>query len=462
MNQPRDHWGSRLGFIVAAAGGAIGLGNLWKFPYITFENEGGAFVIVYLFCILLVGLPIMIGELLIGRKTQRNAAGAYANAVGPHWVHAGRLGILTGFVILGYYTVIAGWSLYYVVKCIGWSASGYAPGTSSPDAFGAFVANGPMQVSLSILFMATTMTVILKGVGKGIEKLTRTLMPILIGILILMLFSALRMSGAGDALRFIFVPDLANFKASSALEALGHAFFTLSLGMGAMITYGSYMRRKDSVVSSALAVVILDTCIALLATIVMFCIIFSVPGLKDSIGRSTVGMLFITLPEQIYTALPAGRLLGPLFYSLVALAALTSTISMLEVIVSWLIDERGMSRAKATLSGGLGALVVSILCALSLGAMTGLSTFEIFSGKGGMLSTLDHLASNWLLPIGGFLLTIAVGWGMSKEDTYQELVDEHTPSWFNFAMWRFFVMVVAPICVGTIIGFVIFAGRDFS
>jgi NSS family neurotransmitter:Na+ symporter len=276
------------------------------------------------------------------------------------------------------------------------------------------------------------------------------------------LISALRMPGAGDALRFIFVPDLATFKASSALEALGHAFFTLSLGMGAMITYGSYLRRKDSVVSSALAVVILDTCIALLATIIMFCIIFSVPGLRDSIGRSTVGMLFITLPEQIYTALPAGRLLGPLFYILVAFAALTSTISMLEVIVSWMIDERGMSRTKATLVGGGGTVVVSILSALSLGAMGGLSSFEIFPGKGGVLSTLDHLASNWLLPIGGFVLTIAVGWFMSRQDTYRELVDEHTPNWFQYGMWRFFVMVVAPIAVGTIIGFVVFAGRDFS
>jgi len=462
MSQARGHWGSRLGFIIAAAGGAIGLGNLWKFPYITFENEGGAFVLVYLVCILVVGLPIMIGELLIGRKTQLNAAGAYAKAVGPHWVHAGRLGVLTGFIILGYYTVIAGWSLYYIVLCTGWSLSGYEPGASSPAAFGEFVGNGPMQLLLSFLFMAATMTVILKGVGKGIEKLTSTLMPILIAILVLMLFSALRMSGAGDALHYIFVPDMARFHASSALEALGHAFFTLSLGMGAMITYGSYMRRQDSVVSSALAVVVLDTFIALLATIIMFCVIFSVPGLKESIGRSTVGMLFITLPEQIYTALPAGRLLGPLFYLLVALAALTSTISMLEVIVSWLIDERGMSRAKATISGGLGALFVSVLCALSLGAIGGLSTFHVFPGKNGVLDTLDHLASNWLLPIGGFLLTIAVGWFMSKQSTYEELVDEHTPSWFNFGMWRFFVMVVAPIAVGTIIGFVIFAGRDFS
>ena len=462
MNQPRGHWNSRMGFIVAAAGSAIGLGNLWKFPYITFENNGGAFVLVYLACILMVGLPIMIGELLLGRKSQLNAAGAYASAIGSKWVHAGRLGVLTGFVLLGYYTVIAGWSLYYVVRCVNWTASGYTPGMSSPDAFGAFVSNGSLQVTLSMLFMGATVAVIMKGVGQGIERLTRTLMPILVGILLLMLVSALGMTGAGDALRFIFVPNFAELEAGSVLEALGHAFFTLSLGMGAMITYGSYLRRQDSVVYSALAVVILDTLIALLATVIMFCVIFSVPGLKDSIGKSTVGMLFITLPEQFYTVMPLGRLLAPLFYVLVSFAALTSTISMLEVVVSWLIDERGMTRRNATIAGGAGTVVISLLCALSLGAVDGLSSFEIFPGKAGVLGTLDHLVSNWLLPIGGFLLTLGVGWFMSRESTYNELVDEHTPHWFNYGMWHFFMRVVAPIAVGSIIGFVIFAGRDFS
>ncbi len=462
MNQPRGQWSSRLGFIIAAAGSAIGLGNLWKFPYITFENHGGAFVLVYLVCVLMVGLPIMIGELLLGRKSQLNAAGAFAHTIGPKWVHAGRLGVLTGLIILGYYTVIAGWSLYYVAKCLTWSFAGYTPGLSSPEAFGAFVSNGPLQFTLSMLFMGATVAVIMKGVGHGIEKLTRTLMPILIGILLLMLFNALRMTGAGEALRFIFIPNFAELEASSILEALGHAFFTLSLGMGAMITYGSYLRREDSVVYSALAVVALDTIIALLATVIMFCVIFSVPGLKESIGKSTVGMLFITLPEQFYTALPMGRVLAPLFYILVGFAALTSTISMLEVIVSWLIDERGMTRRNATLAGGASAVTISIFCAMSLGAVGGLSSFEIFPGKAGVLDTLDHLASNWLLPIGGFLLTIAVGWFMSREDTYGELIDQYTPNWFHYGMWRFFMRVVAPIAVGSIIGFVIFAGTDFS
>lgn len=456
----RGHWGSSVGFVLAAAGSAIGLGNLWKFPYITWHNHGGAFVLVYLICIAGVGLPIMMAEILIGRRTQLSPVGAMRRAAGPRWALVGRLGVLSGFVILSYYSVIAGWSTFYFVKCIGWSLGEYTAGGAG-DALGPLLASPVQQIGFAAIFLFLTAAIIYAGVGKGIERITRALLPALFVILLLLLVVALRMSGSGEALRFIFRPNFSELPMAGVLEALGHSFFTLSLGMGAMITYGSYMTRNESVVKASAAVVILDTLIAILATIIMFSVIFSVPGLRDTIGNSTVGMLFVTLPELFYTAVPAGGLLAPLFYILVGFAALTSTISLLEVVTSYCIDDFGWSRPKATVTCTGIIFVVSILCGLSLGAVPALSSFAIFPGKEGVLANLDHLASNWLLPVGGFFITLAAGWAMTREDTKGELVDADTPSWFSYDVWRFFIRYISPLAVGAIIVAVIL-GRDFS
>lgn len=469
MQQDRGQWTSRIGFILAAAGSAIGLGNLWKFPYITWDNEGGAFVLVYLACIAAVGLPIMTAEVLIGRRTQKNPVGALKEVFGESWGRAGRwfgtavggLGVTTGFVILGYYTVIAGWTLRYFTVCMGWTVGGFDPARSSADAFGYFVGRGEFQVVLAALFMALTMTVIYRGVSGGIERVARTLMPVLFSILALLLVSALTMDGAAEALRFIFRPSFASLEPRSALEALGHSFFTLSLGMGAMITYGSYLRRDHSVVSSTAVIVVLDTLIAISATVIMFAVIFSVPGMSERIGASTAGMLFITLPHIFYTVVPFGSILAPLFYLLVGFAALTSTISMLEVVVSAFIDQRGMSRAAATTLCGLLTFVVSLLCALSLGAWEPLSSFAWVEGKTGLLDHLDYLASNWMLPVGGFFITFGTGWLMTREQTYGELVEASTPAWFRYPVWRFFIRYVSPVAVAAIIAAVI-SGKDFT
>jgi NSS family neurotransmitter:Na+ symporter len=460
--EQRGQWSSRLGFILAAAGSAVGLGNLWKFPYITFENDGGAFVLVYLACILAVGLPIMMAEILIGRRTQRNAVGAMREGVGPRWAWVGGLGVLTGFILLGYYNVVAGWTTRYFVTCLKWSLGTYVPGSSSPEAFGAFAADGGTQVGLAALFMAFTIGVVGSGVSKGIERAAKLLLPMLLGIMVIMLINALRMPGAGEALRFIFRPSFDELTTHGALEALGHSFFTLSLGMGAMITYGSYMSREDSVVRASGMVVLLDTAIALLATIIMFSVIFSQAGLADSIGRSTAGMLFITLPELFYTMVPLGGWLAPLFYILVGFAALTSTVSLLEVIVAYFIDEHGWSRRRSTLLCGLGCFALSILCALSLGAVTGLSTIEVFSGKSGLFDTLDHLVSNWLLPVGGLLVTLAAGWFMSTSATREELEAGDITPFFRYRMWQFFIRFVSPVAVAIIIIAVLLGRADFT
>lgn len=462
MKETRDHWGSKTGFVIAAAGSAIGLGNLWKFPYITWDNNGGAFVIVYLICILLVGLPIMISEILIGRKTQHDAVGAMKAAVGPAWGLVGAWGVFTGFIILGYYSVVAGWTINYFIKCVGWSINGFPGEANLGSSFESFIGNGTLQIILAGLFSGATMAVIYRGVSKGIERITGILMPTLGLILLLLIISALSMEGAGEALSFIFKPDFSELEPSSILEALGHAFFTLSLGMGAMITYGSYMGRKQSVVTSAGMVVFLDTLIAMVATVIMFSVIFSVPGMSEQVGQSTAGMLFITLPQLFYTAVPMGAVLAPLFFVLVGFAALTSTISLLEVVVAYFVDEKKWSRPKATFVCGGITFMVSMFCALSFGGWGGVSNFEIFAGKAGLFSTLDHLASNWLLPIGGLMITIGTGWFMSRESTYQELIDERTPAWFSYGAWRFMIRYIAPSAVASIICAVVFFGVDFS
>jgi len=369
-SQERGQWSSNLGLILAATGSAIGLGNLWKFPYITWENEGGAFVLFYLICIVMVGLPIMMAELLIGRRSQKGVVGALRDAAGKHWSKVGMWGVLCGFILLSYYTVIAGWSLFYFGKSLSWSFGGYPQGLAASDVFGTQSANGLLQIGLALIFSIATISVVYFGVQKGIERVAKLFLPILFGILILLLVSALGMSGSREALGFIFRPNFGDLDGAGVLEALGHSFFTLSLGMVAMVTYGSYISRKQSVVKAAGAIVALDTLIAIFATVIMFSVIFSVVGLADSVSAGevgTVGMLFISLPELFYSEVPFGVVLGPLFYVLVALAALTSTISLLEVVTSFLIDEKGIDRRKATVGAGATIFVFTIFAALSFG-----------------------------------------------------------------------------------------------
>ena len=474
MSQPRDHWSSNTGLVLAATGSAIGLGNLWKFPFITWENNGGAFVLVYLICIAAVGLPIMMAELLIGRRSQKSAVGALKEAVSAKWPGLGKLGalvggwgVLAGFILLSYYTVIAGWSLFYFIKTIGWTFGGYPAGMSAGELFTGQALNTGLQLLLSLGFSVGTVAIVYFGVSKGIERIARIFLPILFAILLLMLVSALSMSGAGEALAYIFRPNFAELERGAILEALGHSFFTLSLGMGAMITYGSYISRKHSVVKASGAIVALDTLIALIATVIMFAVIFSVAGMRDEVGGSTVGMLFISLPELFYSEVPFGVVLGPLFYVLVALAALTSTISLLEVVSAYLIDQRGIARKKATIGAGALIFVFTGFAVLSIPGRLGapsenfLSTMKIFPDKIGWFANADHFVSNWMLPTGGFFITLAAGWFMTSKVTRGELMDGSEPRWFHYGSWRFFIRWVAPIAVAAIIVFVI-RGTDFS
>ncbi|MCD4749054.1 MAG: sodium-dependent transporter [Thermoanaerobaculales bacterium] len=453
QNAERAQWGSRLGFILAAAGSAVGLGNLWKFPYITFENGGGAFVLVYLGAIVLVGAPIMFAEILLGRRTKQNPVGAFrllgrGRPGGLAWTGVGILGVVAGFVILSYYSVVAGWTLRYIVLAL---SGNLAPLAGDPAAlqafFGTFLSNPWQQTFFHLLFMGATVGVVYLGVGRGIERAAKVLMPILFVILLGLIVYVVWTPGFHRALVFIFRPNFSELTRGGVLEALGHSFFTLSLGMGAMLTYGSYMRKKTSIPRAAITVCILDTVIAVMACVIMFSIIFS---FDFEIAKSST-ILFTTLPV-VFFKLPGGVVISALFYVLVAFAALTSTISLLEVVASYAIDEFGWARRRATLIMGGAIGLFGILNALSLGGVGALSEIN-FIGRpstAGVFGTLDYLASNWFLPVGGFLVALFVGWVLTKDENRQELETGHGRM-ATFGIWRFLIRFAAPLAVGAII-----------
>lgn len=574
----RGQWGSRIGFILAAAGSAVGLGNIWKFPYITGENGGGLFVLVYLVCIALVGLPIMVGELMIGRAARKQPVGAFTALSGPSsgWRVVGWLGIITGFIILSYYIVVAGWAMDYTLKSVAnftdpiaerataeakayraatpldamrvalvddstkrstvektaevrgeaprsaWKAwatyrtaleaaahgttgeaaaevGGEAPrsvwkgwttyraaldaaarvvtakaalledpafkakidqvrplaarldalqdnaraaatehyAAAAPrqirdeaetlarrqhiaeevgKAFGTVVTDGWTGTFWALLFMLITILIVAGGVSSGIEKVSRVLMPLLVGILVVMVAYSAFQPGFGPALSFVFEPNPSRLKASGVLEALGHAFFTLSLGMGAMITYGSYQEKKENLFKQSLVIAGLDTAIALLACMMLFPIIFSY-GQEPAAGP---GLVFKSMPLAFAEIGAGGMLLAILFFSLLVVAALTSAISLLEVVASYFIDQRGWTRAKAAWVIGAVIFLFGVPSAFSFDPDFALSSWEPTFGKS-FFDTMDYLASNWLLPIGGLLVAVYAGWFMPKRFRDAEL-----------------------------------------
>ncbi len=443
-----------MGFVLAAAGSAIGLGNLWKFPYITLENHGGAFVLVYLAAIAVVGAPIMAAEILLGRKSRRNAVGAFAllgagKPGGVVWTAIGYLGVTTGFIVLSYYSVVAGWTLRYIVLAFSGALGGLAHHPGALESFfGGFLADPWAQILCHTLFMGATVGVVFLGVGKGIERAAKLLMPLLFMILVVLAGYVATTPGFGRAVGFLFRPTFADLTAGGVLEALGHSFFTLSLGMGAMLTYGSYMRRRDSIPRAVLTICFLDTFIAIMACVIMFSIIFS---FDFEVSKSST-ILFTTIPVIFYK-LPGGAMISGLFYLLVAFAALSSTISILEVVSSYAIDELGWGRRRAALTTGAAIWVFGFLSALSVGGVDALSKINPIgrASTAGVFGTLDYLASNWFLPVGGLFIALFAGWILTAAESRDELEEGNGPLAGSFGAWRFLIRFAAPAAVGAII-----------
>lgn len=441
--QDRGHWGSRIGFILAAAGSAIGLGNIWKFPYIAGENGGGIFVFIYLGCIALVGLPIMIAEILIGRSTQKSPVGAFKNLYKPDspWVGVGWLGVASAFVILSFYSVVAGWSMHYVFLSFRGEFAVYEPGATEA-VFGQLFANPTINVFWHVLFMSVAVLVVIAGVHKGVERWSEILMPIMFGMLLIMFGSALTMDGFQEAVRFVFSPSTENLTRAGVLEALGHSFFTLSLGMGAMITYGSYLRSKDDAIQSSFLIALFDTGIALLACLVLFPITFSY-GMEPSTGP---GLVFVNLPIA-FSKMPGGSMLATIFFSLLTFAALTSAISLLEVATAYFIDERGWPRSKAVMVTGGAIILLGIPSAMSgmkhgffssgmSESFIGMSWFDLF----------DYLSSNWMLPLGGLGIALFMAWRVG--DKAREAAFMAGTTWGRLYFgWIWLLRYLVPVAV---------------
>lgn len=440
----RGFWSSRLAFILAATGSAVGLGNIWKFPYITGENGGGAFVLVYLICIAAVGIPIMMAEVLIGRRGGHSPVNSLRliterDRLHPMWKLVGAIGVLAGFLILSFYSVIGGWALSY----IGTSASGQFTGQTA-DTVGAIFSgllNDPMTLlTWHTLFMALVMAVVARGVRSGLERATSILMPSLFVLLLVMVGYAMTSGHFSEALSFLFQPDFSKLTTSGVLEALGHAFFTLSLGMAVMMAYGSYLPKNVSIAKASITVSIMDTGVALLAGLAIFPIVFA-NGLEPGAGP---GLIFQTLPLA-FGQMPMGSLFGTLFFVLLVFAAWTSGISLLEPMVEWLEEQKGMNRTLSTLIAGLACWILGIASILSLNLWSDiapLGMFTAFEGKT-IFDLLDYLTANILLPLGGLLVAVMVGWFMSK----QALQNELSLSAGSFRLWHNTLKFVTPIAV---------------
>ncbi len=443
----RGQWGSRIGFILAAAGSAVGLGNIWKFPYIVGENGGGLFVLIYLVCIVVVGLPIMIAEVLMGRATQTTPVNAFAELSGKKdsgWTFVGWLGVASGFVILSYYSVVAGWACNYCLMSVCDFFHDSSP-EEIEGLFGVLYGAGDINLLWHFVFMGMTLAIVVGGVKGGIERWSRILMPLMAVLLVILAVRAMTMSGVGEALVFLFAPHAAKLRPSSVLEALGHAFFTLSVGMGAMLTYGSYLRRDANIVTSSLWITVLDTAIALVACIAIFPILFTF-GLEPAAGP---GLVFKSMPIM-FSQMTGGLLLAILFFALLIFAALTSAISLLEVVAASLIDMFGWTRRRAAIVAASVIFVFGIPSALS-GSGRVFGAWATLFGKN-FFDTMDYLASNWMLPMGGLAIAIFVGWFMDPGRRRAELLDGTSTRarglWEGiYTVWILVLKLIVPVLV---------------
>ncbi len=441
-NNQRGFWGSRLGFILAASGSAIGLGNIWKFPYIVGENGGGAFVLIYLVCIFVIGTPIMLAEFTLGRKTHLNPVGAFASLKPKSaFISIGFMGVLAGFLILSFYGVVGGWTFAYVVKSITGSVLSFTTPKEAGIFFGDFIGNTGEALFYHALFMSVCIAIVLRGIHGGIERACDILMPTLVIFLFLLMIRSLTLDGAMEGVAFYLSPDFSKISANTVLIALGQAFFSLSLGMGCMITYGSYLSEKENLTSSTVYVVMFDTMIALLVGMVIFPAVFAM-GLEPAEGPSLV---FSVLPV-VFTNMPMGHIVSVIFFTLLAIAAITSGISLLEVVVAYFIDQRGWERKKAVLIVGAAIFAFGIPSGLSFGAMADVKLADMT-----FFDHVDNLASNYLLPLGGMLTAVFVGWVWGTQNAHAEIEKHENKFKFPWAQcWEFLIRYITPVAVGIV------------
>ena len=429
----RGGFGGKLAAILAAAGSAIGLGNIWRFPYITSENGGGAFIVIYLGCILLLGLPLLIAEFSVGHNAKSNPVDAFSK-IRKGWGWLGAAGLISVTLIMGYYFVISGWTLNYAVASATNSIGGNFEGF-----FDAFTTNPITPLIYAYIFIIANHFIIVGGVQGGIEKASKIMMPLLFVILIVLAVYSLWMPDGREALANVFTPDFSKVSAKTFLDAMGQAFFTLSVGMGAMLIYGSYFKQGTKLAGTAISVVSLDTLVALIAAIIIFS-----AGVENVSGSK---LAFVAMPA-VFSSLPAGNIWATLFFLLLALAAMSSTISMHEAVTSYFVEKRGMSRKAGALVVTLISLVLATFASLSLGVMDGYKVLGM-----NFFSLLDNFTAIVMLPILGVLTAIFVGWLWKKEDMRAELTAEGGIDKQSYPIVRFLLKWICPVLVSVLFVF---------
>jgi NSS family neurotransmitter:Na+ symporter len=436
----RESFGSKFGVIAATAGSAIGLGNIWRFPYVAGENGGGAFLLIYLGFILIIGIPVMLSEFVIGRAGQQNAFGSFRKlAPGKPWSLIGLMGVAAAFMILAFYTAVAGWTLEYIYQSLVNGFKGKSP-AELETMFSDFQSGSIRPVIWFFVFMGLTAFIIMSGVKKGIEKSTKILMPVLLILLLIMAIRSVTLPGAMDGIKFLFMPDFSKITTKSVLEALGQAFFSLSIGMGTLITYASYVPKDNNLGGTALSVATADTMIAILAGVAIFPAVFAF-GIAPGSGA---GLVYITLPN-IFQQMAGGYFFSLVFFVLLGVAALTSTISVLEVIVAFFAEELGMKRKAATWTATALVSILGVMAALSWGALSGVKIFgqTIFG-------ILDYTSANILLPLGGFFIVLFVAWFFGRDQSRAELSNDGSVRTGYLPFYMFIIRFIAPLCIAFI------------
>ncbi len=431
-------WSSRLAFILAATGSAVGLGNIWKFPYIAGENGGGAFVIIYLLCVLLIGVPIMMAETMFGRRTRQNPINTMKTlseeaGADKNWHYLGWMGVIAGFLILSYYSVIAGWASAYVLKAFTGSFFD-ADASEIQELFDGLIASPVQLIFWHSLFIVATMSIVARGINTGIEKAVRFLMPSLFVMLILLVAYAMTTGSYDQGIEFLFMPDFSKLTGDSVLTAMGHAFFTLSIGMGAIMVYGSYLPKDISISKTVFLIAGTDTAVALLAGMAIFPIVFA-SGLEPAAGP---GLIFQTLPIA-FGNMTGGWLFGVLFFVMLVFAALSSSISLIEPAVAWLVENKDMDRKQACIWSGWITWLLGLGTVFSFNVWSG---FRLFDRT--IFELLDYLTANLLLPIGGFCIAVFAGWIMKQQHSEKEL---DMPNPLGYQAWKILISYVAPAAV---------------
>ena len=440
----RANFGSKIGVVLAAAGSAVGLGNIWRFPCQVGDNGGAAFILIYLLCVLILGIPVMVSEFVIGRSSRANVAGAY-QVLAPHtpWQLVGMMGVVASFLILGYYGVVAGWTLNYAVA----SAIGkLAAEQDYTGSFNDFVSNPWLPVVCMVAFILFTHVVVVRGVKEGIERFSKVMMPLLLLIICVLVVCSFSMPGSVEGLNFLLRPDFSKVTGKVLLDAMGQAFFSMSIGMGCLSTYSSYFNKEANLMKTAGSVAIIDTMVAVMAGFIIFPAVFSVPGLSVDAGP---GLVFVTLPHVFRMAFHGapwlGYLFSLLFYVLLVLAALTSTISLHEVSTAYLHERFKLRRSVAATFVSAGCILLGVLCSLSFGLLSGVRCFGLT-----IFDLFDFVTAKFIMPLGGMFISIFTGWWLDIRLVRDEVTNAGKLYIPWFGIFIFFLKYVAPLCIGMI------------